>query len=395
MPTADGNDQDRLAELFSTLRREPDFDSPDLQAHDATDRLLLTTAADDIRALRAGELAIVGDRHGALTLGAISVFGAVDVRTHQDALLGERALAANASRALGGGLVDEGSTRPWSSHALDASLLSGARVVLVQLPRSLDALDEIGAAIATHAAPDVRVYAGGRIKHMTTRMNEVLGRSFASVTAGLAQRKSRVLTAKDPRPARTRLFPVWGEDADVPFRLAAFGQTFGGATLDHGSRLLLSTLAGGWPDADRIVDLGCGNGVLAVAAALARPRAQVIATDQSSAAVLATALTADAAGVASRVRVHRADAAEAVPDGWAEVILLNPPFHTGAVVHIGVAHRLIASCARALAPGGELRVVFNSTLRYRSFLARTIGPVRELARDRTFTVLSATRGLPD
>ncbi|WP_053385227.1 class I SAM-dependent methyltransferase [Leucobacter celer] len=370
-------------ELFAELSREPDFDAPELQAYDAADELILTTAADDVRESGDGELMVIGDRHGALTLGAAAVLGARGIRTHQDPLLGERALVRNAERL---GLADAS-----LSHGLDASLLDGARIVLLQLPRGLDALDEIAWSIARWAAPDVRVYAGGRVKHMTRAMNEVLGRYFAEVSAGLGWRKSRVLLARGARDPGPAPFPRWGADPDLPFRVAAFGATFGGATLDHGSRLLLADLADAAPEAHRIVDLGCGNGVLAVAAALARPAATVIATDQSAAAVAATRLTAQAAGVADRIEIHRADALEAVPDGWAELILLNPPFHSGAAVHAGVAHRLIRACRRALAPGGELRIVFNSHLHYRPLVEREIGPSRQIARDRTFTVLSATR----
>lgn len=400
--------------LFAELSREPDFDAPELQAYDAADELILATAADEVRGLGDGELVVIGDRHGALTLGAAAGLGARGIRTHQDPLLGERALARNAERF--------GLAASYTSHPLDASLLGGARVVLLQLPRGLDALDEIAWSIARWAEPDAHVYAGGRVKHMTTAMNEVLGRHFDEVSAGLGWRKSRVLFAhsaplsarsaplsthsaplsahgaplsapgprstRDPGPAP---FPRWGGDPALPFRVAAYGATFGGATLDHGSRLLLSGLGEAAPAADRIVDLGCGNGVLAVSAALARPAATVIATDQSAAAVAATRLTAEAAGVADRVEIHRADALEAVPDGWAELILLNPPFHAGAAVHVGVAHRLIRACRRALAPGGELRIVFNSHLRYRPLVEREIGPSRQIARDRTFTVLSALR----
>ena len=250
-----------LAELFAQLSREPDLDAPELQAHDATDRLLLETAqalgGDATGAFDPGGLVTIGDRHGALTLGAIAALGAREVRAFQDPLLGERALAANAAR-LG---FDDGASE---NRPLGASLLTGAKLVLLQLPRSLAELDEIAQAVAQWASPDVVLLAGGRIKHMTRAMNEVLGRSFGEVSAGLAQRKSRVLTARAPRSAEDLgepRFPVWGRDPELSFAVAAFGATFGGATLDHGSRLLLRGLdESGWPAAARIVDLGCGNG---------------------------------------------------------------------------------------------------------------------------------------
>lgn len=379
-----------LPELFDRLRREPDIDAPELQAFDATDELLLTTAQQLIGSglqVPEGTLVTIGDSHGALTLGAATVLGARGIRAQQDALLGELALAANAGRL---GLADT-----FTSHPLDESLVTGARLVLVQLPRGLAALDELADLVARFAHPEVVVLAGGRVKHMTRAMNEVLGRSFHEVTAGLAHRKSRVLTARaakqDTAFAAPR-FPVWGDDQDLAFQIAAFGATFGGATLDHGSRLLLQTLDEQPPAAPQhVLDLGCGNGVLATAAALRWPNAEVIATDQSAAAVAATTLTATRAGVADRVRVQRADATEQVPDAWADLVLLNPPFHLGSTVHAGVAHRLIASCARVLAPGGELRLVFNSHLRYRSVATRLVGPASQLARNRHFTVLSVGR----
>lgn len=409
--TPDPGIQDRLTELFAGLERAPDFDAPELQAHDSADELLLLTLAEELaaagRSPEPGELVVIGDRHGALTLGAAAVLGLRGIRVYQDPLLGERALHANAHRlgiasaarpaiglsASSPSLASSTSHEAaYTSHTrLGPELLRGARHVLVQLPRGLDALREIADAIARWAGPDVRVFAGGRVKHMTLAQNQVLGESFGEVRAGRGRRKARVLTAAGALPVGDVPFPRWGSDPALGFEVAAFGATFGGPTLDHGSRLLLAGLADAAPQASRIVDLGCGNGVLATAAACARTDARVRATDQSVAAVAATRLTAEAAGVAERVDVHRADGLEAVPDGWADLILLNPPFHTGATVHAGVAHRLIRGCRRALAPGGELRIVFNSHLAYRSLIEREVGEVRQVDRDRTFTVLAAFR----
>lgn len=412
---------DAIEAFLSRLSREPDLDAPELQAYDAADILLLQRAASLLAKHPLEEdrqLAVIGDRHGALTLGAAEFLGARGVRgvrVHQDPLLGERALAQNAARLaieFAGG---------YEQHPLGAGLLSGVKLVLMQLPRSLAELDEIAWNIARFAHPGVVVLAGGRDKHMSRGMNEVLSRSFESVEAGRGWRKARVLTVQVPRAAaqlgETR-FPVWGRDPELSFELAAFGATFGGAALDHGSRLLLRSLRDAPPRPavpERIVDIGCGNGVLAVSAAKAWPQASVLASDQSAAAVAAAKLTAEAAGVLAPsllplllpslsplpslalddevpgVRVLRADAAEAIPDGWADLVLLNPPFHSGAAVHAGVAHRLIRSAAGALRPGGELRLVFNSHLGYRSLVERVVGPTRQLVRDKTFTVLAATR----
>ena len=82
----------------------PDLEAPNLHAVDASDRLILDEAAPALAEVAGGEgVVVIGDHHGALTLGAIARHGLSGVRTHQDRLLGERALQANAERlGLGG-----------------------------------------------------------------------------------------------------------------------------------------------------------------------------------------------------------------------------------------------------------------------------------------------------
>jgi 16S rRNA (guanine1207-N2)-methyltransferase len=367
--------------FFDQLRREPDVEAPDLVAVDATDRLLLDEAAGAL-AVDPDRVVVVDDSHGALTLGAVVLHGAVDVRVHQDLLVGELALAANAERT--------GQTGSYRSLPLTPELVRGARVVLAKAPKSLDALRELAEVVAAGADPAVTLYVGGRLKHMTRAMNDVLGDCFTDVSATLARQKSRVLVARGPRPV-TPSFPRCREHADLGVTLCAHGAAFAGAKVDRGTRALLAALPQAAPDATSAVDLGCGTGLLAVALATARPELTVLATDQSAAAVASAEATLAANGLTGRVQVRRDDAAASIPDGSMDLVVCNPPFHLGVAVHTGAAERLFAAAARVLRPGGEFWCVYNSHLPHRDTLRRLVGPTRQVSRDPVFTVAVSTR----
>ncbi|WP_380169485.1 class I SAM-dependent methyltransferase [Jannaschia sp. R86511] len=360
------------------LTRAPDVQAPNLVAVDATDRLLLDTAADAVAALDPGEVVVVDDQYGALTVGLAALHGATGLRVHTDRLTGELALATNAART---GVADA-----YTLHGLDEGLLTGARLVLLQLPRSLSALDEIAAAVARWAAPDVTLLAGGRVKHMTRAMNDVLARYFDEVSAGLGRQKSRVLTARAAKtPADTwTAYPETERHEEYELTVAAHGAAFAGTKVDLGTRFLLEHLPRMRPDAVDVVDLGCGTGLVACVVKRARPTARVLATDESTAAVASARATAAANGL--EVTVVRDLGLSQQPDASADLVLLNPPFHSGATVHPGVARPLFAEAARVLRPGGELWTVYNSHLEHKATLAGIVGRTEQVGRNRTFTV---------
>lgn len=385
---------------YSRLRRWPDVEADNLQAHDATDLLLVERAL----ALDASgaETVVIGDEYGAITLPLVDS-GMQGIRVHQDLATGRRALGRNAEE-LG---IDG-----FTSHELDAGLLAGARLVLLQLPKSLAELEEIADAVARWSAPDVVLIAGGRVKHMTPTQNDVLARNFAQVQPQRAERKSRLIVVSEPREAPVDPpFPVTARHDGLT--LVAHGGAFAGARLDIGTRALLDALAlspalrqaqgpsspalrqaQGPTEVEappRVLDLGCGTGALAVSYALAHPEAQVTATDRSAAAVASARATVAANGVIDRVTVTHDDAASGVADASVDVVLLNPPFHLGSSVHTGAATRLFEAAARVLRPGGELFTVYNSSLGYRAQLERLIGPTAQLHRTPKFTVTRSIR----
>ncbi|WP_062386611.1 class I SAM-dependent methyltransferase [Demequina iriomotensis] len=377
-----------MSTIFDALRRWPDVEAPGLVAGDAADRLILDESAGLRAAAGPGDIAVINDAYGALTLGAAHA-GAHGIRVHIDAITGERALDANASRL---GLADQ-----FRSVPLDAELVRGARLVLLRLPRSLDALRDIAGLIAAHADPSVVVVAGGRLKHMSVSMNEVLREHFGQLDVSHARQKSRVLIARSPRDGRD---PVPAAARVEGLEVRAYGGAFAGARLDIGTRLLLDNLpdapVGGTPD-DPFIDLACGTGIIGAWMASRYPGAQVYACDQSDVAVASAQATMLANGIEDRVAVARDDMLGARPPASASFITLNPPFHSAAAVTDLLAPRMFADVARVLRPGGQLWCVWNSGLKYRPLLERAIGPTRQVARNAKFTVTVSTRrrGLPD
>ena len=381
---------------FESLRRWPDLESPELVAVDAADRLLLTElqrAVEIDPTLLASPLSIIGDTHGALTLGALAEAGFTEVLVHQDARSGELALMNNAQK-----LSDfYPSSTTCQNLPLSRELVVSSRIVVLRLPRSLEQLEQWAALIAAYAADDVLVLAGGRIKHMTLSMNEALGKFFTQVEASLAEQKSRVLRARGPKKqAALDALTSWPKSeyhADVDLMVCAQGGAFAGISIDIGTYDLLAVLDRvSGQQGMRIIDFGCGTGVLAAQISKLRPTATVIASDQSAAAVESAKATMEANNLSDRVTVVRDDGLSSQEDSSADLILFNPPFHSGAAVHAGTSLRLFAEAGRVLKPGGELWVVANRHLSYKPALRKLVGETREVRRTPKFTVTKSIKG---
>ena len=341
---------------------------------DPVDGILLREAGE--LSADPGPVAVLEEQSGAIASGLVARRPGAPVRVHVDSCADEQAVA-NATAGLNGvRLVDE----------LGPELLAGAVLVVMRLPKGLAALDAAAEAVARWADPSVVLLAGGRVKHMSRGMNEVLAHHFGSVRASLGAQKSRVLVARDPRTVGESRYPLSGYDPELGLEVRAYGGVFAGASVDLGTRFLLRFSDSFPHDARRVVDLGCGTGLLAVTAARRLPDASVLALDASRAAVLSAAATARANGVQDRVEVRRTHLMTGVASNSIDLILCNPPFHRGNSRDSAVAFEMLAEAARTLRPGGELWTVFNSHLPYLRTLRRLVGRTTVVGQNTGFTV---------
>jgi 16S rRNA G1207 methylase RsmC len=110
------------------------------------------------------------------------------------------------------------------------------------------------------------------------------------------------------------------------------------------------------PDAGRLLDLGCGYGVLAVALASGCPGARVDAVDVNERALALTAANAARHGVGDRVHPTLPEAVE--PAARYDEIWSNPPIRVGKQA----LHHLLLTWLPRLRPDGVARLVVGKNL---------------------------------
>lgn len=105
-------------------------------------------------------------------------------------------------------------------------------------------------------------------------------------------------------------------------------------------------------DACRILDLGCGYGVIGIVAARLAPAAQVVMTDPNTRAVELAQQNLET-NLVRNADVRAGEGFDPVGDDQFDVILTNPPIHAGNTV----VFELIAGAAAHLVPGGRFYLV--------------------------------------
>lgn len=137
----------------------------------------------------------------------------------------------------------------------------------------------------------------------------------------------------------------------------------------------------------KIADLGAGWGFLA-AEILKRPGVKRLDLVEAEADALACAKV----NVNDpRARFHWADATDWRPETLLDVVVMNPPFHTGRTADPALGAAFIRAARRMLAPNGSLLLVANRHLPYDAVLGDCFLEVRDIAADSRFRVIQAIK----
>ena len=143
-------------------------------------------------------------------------------------------------------------------------------------------------------------------------------------------------------------------------------------------------------DGEAVLDIGCGAGALGTLGGVLSGDARVLMLDADSEAVRSAVRTASAAGL-TRAEVRPSDVGAAVGDERFDVVVTNPPFHTGKATDLRVPAQFLADAHAALRTGGRMYLVANRTLPYERIIAERFGSVSTAHDGVRFKVLMAQR----
>ncbi|MFJ7022213.1 methyltransferase [Streptomyces sp. NPDC101117] len=367
------------------LTRFPEDPRDRLRAWDAADEYLLAHLAEQDVPL-SGTVVVVGDRWGAL----VTALAAHRPTQITDSWLAQEATRANLARHG----VEPGAVRLLTTQDPPPDRVD---VLLVRVPKSLALLEDQLLRLAPAVHEGTVVVGTGMVREIHTSTLELFERILGPTRTSLAKRKARLIFCT-PEPSAERSANPWPYTYTLPDGVGtASGSTvvnhagvFCADRLDIGTRFFLAHLPGG-RGPRRVVDLGCGNGVVGTAVALANPEAEVLFVDESFQAVASAEATFKANGVPGHAEFRVGDGMAGVPDGSVDLVLNNPPFHSHQATTDATAWRMFTGARRALRPGGELWVVGNRHLGYHVKLRRLFGNSEVVASEPKFVVLRAVR----
>ncbi|MBU2977573.1 methyltransferase [Alteromonas sp. C1M14] len=383
---------------FTLIRHPAKHQHVSLQAWDSADELII----DHIHTVLDGSLGksiIFNDDFGALGC----YFASQHPCWVSDSWIAHRSLADNLTgNDIPCELSEKAQVRA-PINAIDCldPLPSSPDTVIIKIPRTLALLEHQLIALQKVITADTRVIAGAKVKTITRSVLALFERYLGTTTTSLAKKKSRLIFATvDPA--------IKSKDQHSPYptswtTAAQNGQTltitnhanvFSRQSLDVGARFLLTHMT--VTNNERIIDLGCGNGVLGLNALALAPQAKVTFVDESFMAL---------ASARDNVATNFPDAldqCEFVPsnclDGLKQQgqdnfskVFCNPPFHQQNAITDHIAWQMFTDARHVLARGGQLVVVGNRHLDYHVKLKRIFGGVTQLASHQKFVILCCAK----
>lgn len=366
---------------YSLFRYPKNQHDAALQAWDSADELVIDYVANTYPAEK--YITILNDQFGAIAI-ALNQFNRVSVT---DSRVSELATIQNG--------VENKIVDPIFCNSLEP--IPSRDVVIIKLTKSVAYLqDQLQLLARNNTAVDI--IACGKTTQVTSKVMSIFEKYCDNVKTSLAKKKSRLIFATLKNTAKSAPEESSVEDRlnyiDWPeqgIRIGAYANVFSHDGLDIGGRFLAENLPVFTAD-QKVVDLGCGNGLLGLAVLKQTTQSETPISlrfvDESHMAIASAKHNIEQTFPEnlSQCDFILDDCLTKQKAECVDVILCNPPFHQQNTLTEHIAKQMFRQSLLALKPGGSLYVVANSHLPYQSYLKKMFGGFKVHAQNKKFSI---------
>lgn len=374
-----------IADQSLLLHRFPRRKNETLQAWDSADEYLINYFQENNLSQYLNEkdkLYIVNDGFGALSV----FFDNLNKTVISDSFLAMQSIKANMQQ---------------NHCAMDriimqdslAELTNNVKVVLIKIPKTLSFLEYQLQQLAKVINKDTLVIAAGKVNAIHNSTLALFEKYIGSTKTSLAKKKSRLIFSQaDQENVPNNEIACYWPVEKFSWNIHNHANVFSRNHLDIGGRFLMDNLPQG--DYIKVADLGCGNGVVGMAAAQTYPDAHITFIDESYMAIDSARIN-----LFNNFEQSRANNSEFVVNNGLvgfnkasfDLILCNPPFHQQHAITDHIAWSMFNDAYHCLANNGHLVIVGNRHLDYQDKLTRIFGSCELVTQNRKFVILKATK----
>ena len=353
-----------------------------LVAWDSADEYLINYVIEQNLADSQHSLLIYNDSFGAITAN----FTQSNVTTVSDSWISKQGLQYNLEQ---NGLSLENITQLTSLDSLPDNIT----VILYKIPKSKSLMIDQLLTIKAKYNQEIIFIAADKAKDIHSSTLKLFEKYLGTTKTSLAVKKSRLVFSQlDNKQTLPSPFPTIWPLENTQFSISNHSGVYAREKLDIGARHFMKNL----PDVKsgmRVIDLGCGNGVIGLTVLAQQPEAFVTFVDESYMAVDSAKanISKNLPDQIERCEFSINDCLADVEPNSVDLVLCNPPFHQQNATTDHIAWQMFRDSHRVLKKGGELRIIGNRQLGYHIKLKRLFGNEKLIASNDKFVTLSAIK----
>jgi 16S rRNA (guanine1207-N2)-methyltransferase len=364
------------------LNRVPLRPHETLRAWDAADELALDYLNENHNnaLIDSARVLIVNDQFGALSIA----LNKTQLSNWSDSFIAHQAVQFNSK---------QNDMPPVQCISSIADLNGTYDFVIIKVQKSLAQLEDQLHRLRPHLTANTVIIGCSMVKMLHNSTLALFENIIGNTTTSLAKKKARLIFCQFD-PALSVNSNPYPQSFTLDYRewdILNHANVFSRAKLDIGCRFFMQNLPS-IQKYKRIIDLGCGSGIIGMVAASLHPNAQIDFYDESYMAVASAEHNfkqyfTDHQQVSFQVD----DCLTSREHASADLILNNPPFHQQNAIGDFIAMQMFKQSFKTLTSGGELWVIGNSHLQYQQKLKKIFNNCESMVANNKFVILRAIK----